>query len=83
MNRQFDLIQAGAHKTLAERQDDVTWQRGTIHDLRKTYGTLMARHVPMHELRHLMGHANIGTTADFYLGVGADVADRVGAAFSA
>ncbi len=81
MNRQFDLIQESAHRLMAIA--DKTWQRGTIHDLRKTYGTMMARHVPMHELKELLGHASITTTADFYLGIGDDVADRVRAAFSA
>ena len=39
---------------------------GTIHDLRKSYGTHMASKIPMHTLQAFMGHANISTTAKFY-----------------
>ena len=54
---------------------------GSIHDIRKTYGTQVAKVVPMDELRRLMGHASITTTADYYLGSDADVAAKVLAAF--
>ena len=42
----------------------------------------MASHVPMNDLRRLMGHASITTTADYYLGVGDDLAERVRSAFA-
>ena len=54
-----------------------------MHDLRKSYSTHTAKHVPMHELQKLMGHSSITTTADFYLDVSDDVAAKVGRAFSA
>ena len=42
----------------------------------------MAKVVSMNDLRRLMGHASITTTADFYLGVSDDLAAKVNAAFS-
>ncbi len=79
MNAKFDLIgglsarftsiQTAAQALLQDKSDDaVEWPRGTLHDLRRTYGTHLARRVPMHVLRQLLGHANISTTADYYLG---------------
>lgn len=44
--------------------DDCTL--GSIHDLRKSYGTILAGVVPMHVLKEYMGHSTIGTTAKFY-----------------
>ena len=40
----------------------------------------MARHVPMHDLKALMGHSTIRTTEMFYLAAG-DVSEKVRAAF--
>ncbi len=84
--RDFKRLQARARALLAKRQGvepgKVEWRVGTVHDLRKSYGTVMARQVPMHELRRLMGHASITTTADYYLGAGEDVAAKVRAAFA-
>ena len=51
--------------------------RGCIHDLRKSFGTRMSQHVTMPELQKLMGHASITTTADYYVSVPADLAERV------
>jgi integrase len=59
------------------------WEPRTIHDLRRSYGTLMARHVPIHELKSLMGHSSIRTTERHYLAVGDDLGERVRAAFVA
>ncbi|MEE9129390.1 MAG: hypothetical protein V3T84_05180 [Phycisphaerales bacterium] len=42
---------------------------------------MAAHHVPVHELRVLMGHANLATTQRFHLAIGDDVADRVRSAF--
>jgi integrase len=39
---------------------------GTHHDIRKSWGTRMADHVPMHALCTWMGHADIKTTATYY-----------------
>ncbi len=48
---------------------------GTIHDLRKSYGTYMASRMPMHVLQVYMGHANITTTAKYYCRVQEQDAD--------
>lgn len=58
------------------------WEHRTLHDLRKSYGCLMAQRIPIHELKGLLGHSSISTTERHYLAVGEDVADRVRAAFS-
>ena len=55
---------------------------GTMHDLRKSYGTHMSHRVTMPELRQLMGHASITTTADFYLDVSTDMSEKVRAVFA-
>ncbi|MCP3903799.1 MAG: tyrosine-type recombinase/integrase [Planctomycetes bacterium] len=55
---------------------------GTVHDLRKTYGTWMSEAVPMHVLQRLMGHADISTTARFYLGTVDAYSDRIRNALS-
>lgn len=39
---------------------------GTLHDARKTFCTHAAAVVPMHVLKEIAGHADIGTTARFY-----------------
>ncbi len=43
----------------------------------------MSKRVPMNGLKELLGHANIATTAEFYLGISDDVAEQVQAAFTA
>ena len=55
---------------------------GTMHDLRESYGTHMSHRVTMPELRQLMGHASITTTADFYLDVSTDMSEKVRAVFA-
>ena len=84
--REFKRIQTSARRFLAKRQGrelkDMDWRIGTIHDLRKSYGTHMAKHVSMPELKKLMGHASITTTSEFYVDVSADVADMVKMAFA-
>ena len=69
--RDFKLIQAAAGLD----------SPGSIHDIRKSFGTHMAKHVPMHELQKLLGHASITTTADFYLDVSSNIIEQVRAAF--
>lgn len=85
--RQFNAIQVQTRKLLAEQRrvkvEKIDWRLGTLHDLRKSYGTHTAKYVPMHELQKLMGHSSITTTADFYLDVGDDLAAKVARAFSA
>jgi hypothetical protein len=87
MKARFDLIQSKARALLAQERsvnvDDVAWEHGTIHDLRRTYGTRMARVLPMHVLREYMGHAHIKTTAEYYLAAETQDADRARAAMDA
>ena len=40
---------------------------GTFHDLRRSYGTQTSAKVPMPILAYLMGHADIKTTAKYYI----------------
>lgn len=48
------------------RRADVAY--GTFHDLRRTYGTMMAEAgIPQHELAFLMGHSDSKTTEKFYI----------------
>ena len=81
ITRDYRLIQDAAAKVLSSDDEPYDWQHRTVHDLRRTYGTRMARHVPVHELRRLMGHSSINTTIRHYLAVGDDVAERIEAAF--
>lgn len=80
LKARFDLIQKKARKRLAEERgvsvDDMHWQPGTLHDLRRTYGTRMARIVPMHVVKEYMAHAKITTTQEFYLAAETEDADR-------
>jgi integrase len=87
MKARFDLIQGKARKLLADERgvaiDDVSWAHGTVHDLRRTYGTRMSRVVPMHVLKEYMGHAKITTTQEYYLAAETQDADRARAAMEA
>lgn len=80
LKARFDLIQRKARKRLADERglsvEDVSWQPGTLHDLRRTYGTRMARVVPMHVLKEFLGHAKITTTQEFYLAAETEDAER-------
>ena len=62
--------------------EDHRWMHRTFHDLRRSYGTVMAHLVPTHELRKLMGHSSITTTMRFYLGVSGIGADKIEEAFA-
>lgn len=83
--RTFRVIQTQARSILADRRGvnlaEVEWRIGNLHDFRKSFGTHMARHVSMPELQRLMGHASITTTADYYVDVSDDLAEKVQAAF--
>ncbi len=87
MKARFDLIQRKARALLADERgvtpDEVQWPHGTMHDLRRTYGTRMARVVPMHVLKEYMGHAKITTTQEYYLAAETQDADRARAAMDA
>ena len=75
--RDFKVIQNAARARLEARADEpVEWRSGTLHDLRKSYGTHMAKLVSMNDLKVLMGHASITTTAEYYLDPSDDVADK-------
>ncbi len=80
MNRHFDYVQRQAREALAKEREVATekvpWERGTIHDLRRTYGTRMSRIVPIHVLKEYMGHAKIQTTQEYYLAAEAEDADK-------
>ena len=58
------------------------WAVGSLHDCRRTFCTRTADLVPMHVLQQWSGHANISTTASFYLAVSDTHAQRVRAAFA-
>ena len=77
--RNFKVLQRCAAKTL-EAED---WVTGTVHDLRRSYGTRMADVVPMHVLMKWMGHSDISVTAKFYLDVSDQHAETARSAFSA
>ncbi len=81
--KSWDDLQSKAGARLSKGQPEpYQWERRTLHDLRRTYGSLMASHVPIHELKALLGHSSIRTTERYYLAVGNDVADRVRSVFS-
>ena len=69
--KRFRTLQREARKLVAHRRDvdvkEVPWPIGSLHDLRRTYGTFMARVVPIHVLKEYMGHSKIDTTQAFYL----------------
>ncbi len=79
LKARFDLIQKKARILLAAERgvavEQVPWVAGTLHDLRRTYGTRMARVIPMHTLKEFMGHAKITTTQEFYLAAETQDAD--------
>ena len=55
---------------------------GCLHDLRRTYATRVASAIPMHVLKEYMGHADIGTTARYYLATTEGDAAKVRAALT-
>ena len=77
--KRFRTLQKNARKLLAERREvelkAVAWPVGSLHDLRRTYGTQMARALPIHVLKEYMGHSKIDTTQAFYLAVDSRDAD--------
>ena len=77
--RNFKVIQRYAAKTL-ENED---WVTGTVHDLRRSYGTRMADFIPMHALMKWMGHSDISVTEKYYLDVSDQHAETARGAFSA
>ncbi len=77
--RDFKVIQRHAAEAL-EAED---WVTGTVHDLRRSYGTRMADVVPMHVLMKWMGHSDISVTATYYLDVTDQHAETARGAFAA
>lgn len=49
----------------------------TLHDIRRTFGTRLAPHVPAHVLQRLMRHANIATTLKYYISLDDGLADAI------
>jgi len=58
LHRQFDELQVAARAMLARdhgvEADALPWEHGSLHDLRRTYGTRLSRVVPIHVLEHFL-----------------------------
>lgn len=81
--REWKPIQDDAAAHLSEvKGEPWKWDYRGIHAFRRSYGTRMAYHVPLHELRKLMGHSSINTTANYYLAPSDDLSAKVASAFS-
>jgi integrase len=76
MKRAWDGIIATAMRRLGS-----TFRASTIHDLRRTFGSMMAQRVAIHDLKVLMGHSSIATTQTYYLDPSDDLGDRVRGVF--
>lgn len=76
--RGFQSIQRRAAK--ARDRDD--WVIGSVHDLRRSYGTRLADTVPMHVLQRWMGHSDISVTSRYYLSISDHHADVARATFT-
>ena len=81
-----EKIQPAAGNFLARQRgvnlDRLTWEVGSLHDCRKSFATMTADIVPMHVLKMYLGHADISTTARYYLAASNTHAERVRAAFA-
>jgi integrase len=77
--RDFKVIQQHAAKSSGSKD----WIVGTIHDLRRTYGTRLADIVPMHVLQRWMGHSDIAVTSSYYLDVSSHHGEQARRAFEA
>ncbi len=86
MTRQFQAIQDAARVCLARDRglgsDADCLPYISLHDLRRTSLTCLARAVPSHVLREFAGHASIATSAQFYLAAEGSDAERARAAMS-
>jgi len=71
LHRWFDRVKESGRTLLAKRKSlkvkDLTWPCDTNHDLRRTYGTRIARIVPNHMPKEYMGHTKIQTTQEYCL----------------
>ncbi len=83
--RDFHQIQTDARRHLAKEsdRDDYEWEQRSIHDLRRTFGSMMAQHLPIHELKKLLGHSSVRTTESYYLAPSENLADKVRSVFAA
>ncbi|MHC4415155.1 MAG: tyrosine-type recombinase/integrase [Planctomycetota bacterium] len=52
-----------------------------IHDLRRSFGSVQAQRLAIHELKVLMGHSSIITTQKYYLAPSDELADKVRGAY--
>jgi len=48
----------------------------SMHDLRKSYCTNLAEHVPMDVVQELAGHSDIRTTRQYYVKVRSELVDK-------
>ena len=62
---------------------DAPTKHGARRDRARFFSRSAYRTIPMHELRAIMGHASITTTADYYTEASETVADAVRTAFVA
>ena len=75
---EFQKIQRDAKELLGVKN----WGRGSLHDLRSTFGSIAAAAgVPMRELQQWMGHSDIRITAAYYVHVQESAGDRLRAVF--
>lgn len=82
LKRSWDRIQAKAKALLSEGADEpYEWRHRTIHDLRKTYGTHLQRHVSAFDLKRLLGHSSLKTTETYYVGASDGLDVKIAAAF--
>ena len=82
LKRAWERIQDATAARLSEGQAEPhQWERRTLHDVRRSYGSVMAHHVPIHELKSLMGHSSVRTTERHYLAVSDNLAVKVRSAF--
>jgi integrase len=56
------LDDSKVRKVMKQAQKAAKLDALTFHDLRHTFGTLMARVLPIHDVQRIMGHADIQTT---------------------
>ncbi|MBT8486058.1 MAG: site-specific integrase [Phycisphaerales bacterium] len=79
LNPKFRKIQLDAAAATGKKN----WRIGTLHDLRKTFGSrAAAKGVPMTDLHKHMGHASIATTSENYVQPDEGAAERLRRVFA-
>jgi integrase len=69
------------HATKSERPERGVIERPGAHEVRHTFGTVMARKVPLPVLQKLMGHEDIDTTVRYIDTNEDDKVDAIAAVF--